>query len=620
LLALIMLVSGLLYLPVMQGAPVWDDAGFISGKTIGGGESLLKCFTEPFNLSYYRPFVSASFFLDRHLFGNTPFVYHLTNALIHVATVAVIFAAVVALFRDRGLALLAALLFGVQPVQVSTVAWIGGRTDSLCALFVSLFALGLVRWHRTEGVRWPWIVLAATAFFSAAMTKEQAVALLPLAPLSALCFAPRRERWRNAAWLGFGFAGVAAAFVALWFLNYPNPLEATKMAASDRVTAFLHSTVHYALLFVAPTPTRMHMFSLANHDGSAALWSLAGAATLALLVFLGVRLARRSPEAFWFLALALLGFLPVSNLVAMPSLIVAPYRVGIAGIGVAVAVAWGITRLWAALADRRVPRALLAAGVTGYAMAMAGLVAWGSKQWLSDETTFSAIVRHDPGSLVGRSNLVTTLGSKRRWPEMRQEAAKTLDLVFQGRDWSDLSHVPTLLAKRPDVRAFVTRNQGNRIRPEQTVGRLLFLYGHACENEDDTRRAHLAYHAAERIDPKNAEAIAGVAWLVFPVDPAGAEARLRRAVKLGGKRVPRAAQKMGDLEEARGNLRAALAYYRIAAEGTPWLGEVHLRIGTVLARLGDAEGAQLAFRRAEQGAVDEDRLEAARRTYRLSRA
>src|SRR5438067_134050 len=89
----VMLIAALLYLPALGGGLVWDDHYMLDGQAIGGGHSFLRCFTQPFFENYYRPLVSASFFIERKLFHSTPLYFHQTNVLLHVAATGLLMAA-----------------------------------------------------------------------------------------------------------------------------------------------------------------------------------------------------------------------------------------------------------------------------------------------------------------------------------------------------------------------------------------------------------------------------------------------------------------------------------------------------------------------------------------------
>ena len=69
-----------------------------------------------------------------------PAVFHLGNLVLHIGCVLLVFAILRRLFRHDGAACAGAMLFGLHPVQVESVAWISETRGVLCALF-SLLAI-----------------------------------------------------------------------------------------------------------------------------------------------------------------------------------------------------------------------------------------------------------------------------------------------------------------------------------------------------------------------------------------------------------------------------------------------------------------------------------------------
>ena len=186
----ILLLSAAVYLPSIDGLALWDDRSLI-----GAYRTLRQCIDTPFLQHYFRPLVSITFFLEWRAWGRDAFYCHLDNILIHTATTGALIGLLRTLFPNRSsgvptqvrpntvIPLLGGLLFAVQPAQISTVAWIGGRTDSLCTLFLTLFLWTLVLSAKTCGARgWSWTALSAILFGLALLTKEQALAVLPLVP------------------------------------------------------------------------------------------------------------------------------------------------------------------------------------------------------------------------------------------------------------------------------------------------------------------------------------------------------------------------------------------------------------------------------------------------------
>jgi hypothetical protein len=130
---------------------------------------------------FYRPLLAVSLILDAQWGGISPFVYHLTNIVIHVVVAWLLFRLLLELKVARGAALLLGLIFSVHPALTPAVAWIPGRNDSLLALFILASFICFVRFIATPSrtaYLWHLVFL-----FLALLTKETAVMLLPVALL-----------------------------------------------------------------------------------------------------------------------------------------------------------------------------------------------------------------------------------------------------------------------------------------------------------------------------------------------------------------------------------------------------------------------------------------------------
>ena len=88
------------------------------------------------NTSFYRPLQTLSFMLDALVGGPKPFIYHLTNLLLHIAGSLCVFWLLVSLGYHRLSSLLLALLFALHPMFVPMVAWVPTRGDLLLTIFV----------------------------------------------------------------------------------------------------------------------------------------------------------------------------------------------------------------------------------------------------------------------------------------------------------------------------------------------------------------------------------------------------------------------------------------------------------------------------------------------------
>ncbi|MGC2209467.1 MAG: hypothetical protein WA532_05065 [Candidatus Korobacteraceae bacterium] len=130
-----------LYVRTIGFAPVYDDN--VISPWSGGWSDVPKFFTHDIFGSntgahsvYYRPLAMLWGFLWIKLTGGAPGWFHLSAILLHLAVVAMAYLFGRRLFGDPRLALLTALLFGLHPSKVESVAWIGSScVDGLGAVF-----------------------------------------------------------------------------------------------------------------------------------------------------------------------------------------------------------------------------------------------------------------------------------------------------------------------------------------------------------------------------------------------------------------------------------------------------------------------------------------------------
>ena len=77
--------------------------------------------------------------------GINPLVLHLTNILIHIANVVLVYIILIHFGFKRKISMAASILFGIYPTVVPSVSWIPGRNDSLLCLFLLLSWFALIK-------------------------------------------------------------------------------------------------------------------------------------------------------------------------------------------------------------------------------------------------------------------------------------------------------------------------------------------------------------------------------------------------------------------------------------------------------------------------------------------
>ncbi|MGD8453944.1 MAG: tetratricopeptide repeat protein [Phycisphaerae bacterium] len=179
-----------------------DDAFFVNNPLVlqPSGQSVARFFGEVFEPTtvkgYYLPLSMTSLMLDCAMGarGDDLRIFHRTALLLHVLNTALVVVLLYALVGSPLAAAGAGLLFGVHPLMVEPVAWVGER-KTLLATFFALWSLVLyVRFARRGG--WGYGAASLGAYLLALLSKPT-VLPLPLVMLL-LDYWPLRRLSRRA--------------------------------------------------------------------------------------------------------------------------------------------------------------------------------------------------------------------------------------------------------------------------------------------------------------------------------------------------------------------------------------------------------------------------------------
>ncbi|MCZ6598349.1 MAG: tetratricopeptide repeat protein [Planctomycetota bacterium] len=128
---------------------------------------------------YWRPLTATALTLAHELGDGSTRVFHAFSILIHLCATTAVYFLALRVSGDARVGFFSALLFGLHPVQVESVAWITALNDPLFGLFTLLSLLAFLRWRDCGSRGWP--ILPALLFVPALLSKELAVAVVPLA-------------------------------------------------------------------------------------------------------------------------------------------------------------------------------------------------------------------------------------------------------------------------------------------------------------------------------------------------------------------------------------------------------------------------------------------------------
>jgi tetratricopeptide (TPR) repeat protein len=130
----------------------YDDQDYVTENThVRAGltaKTIAWAFTST-EADNWHPLTWLSHMLDCHLYGLNPSGHHLTNILLHLLNVILLFLILARATGAMGRSLLVAALFAVHPLNVESVAWVAERKNVLSTLFF-LLTLGAYGWYAVK--------------------------------------------------------------------------------------------------------------------------------------------------------------------------------------------------------------------------------------------------------------------------------------------------------------------------------------------------------------------------------------------------------------------------------------------------------------------------------------
>lgn len=348
-------LGGLVYLNALHNPFVYDDYHTILTNTSIGRVTDLRAIVLH---DVTRPLVNLSYALDRALWGEQPFGFHVTSVLLHVLTVALLFALTRRLAGPMA-AFAAAALLAVHPMMTEAVGYVSGRSEVLCAVFFLLALMAGHRWLHGDGAKWGGLTIA---LWAATLATKELGAMFPFVLLGYDLLVVRpapieRRRRLLAVHLPLIGTAVLAGLIRVVILTR---IESPGQAGIHWTYVLIAADVVRRYLGLMVNPTGQALFhEVARIDGAfewrAAFALLAVAAVAALACTLRRVDGVASFGIVWFLVL----LVPSAALTVLDQgEPMAEHRVYLAACGLFLAAGEGLARLhgWAAGAGRGMRR------------------------------------------------------------------------------------------------------------------------------------------------------------------------------------------------------------------------------------------------------------------------
>ncbi|MCW3123139.1 MAG: hypothetical protein JWQ38_2631 [Flavipsychrobacter sp.] len=158
----------------------WDDSGYIQDNVFIkdlSATGIKAIFTHQV-MGNYHPLTILSYAIEYSFVALEPWLYYFDNLTLHILDTLLVYWLIIQLTKRPVAGIVTALLFGLHPMHVESVAWISARKDVLYVLFYLSACIAYLHYIRmANGNKWAWYIGVIVLFICSVLAKPVAVTL-----------------------------------------------------------------------------------------------------------------------------------------------------------------------------------------------------------------------------------------------------------------------------------------------------------------------------------------------------------------------------------------------------------------------------------------------------------
>jgi Tfp pilus assembly protein PilF len=402
----------------------FDDAQYLTKNKLvqnPSWDSARRFLTEVLEPStvkgYYQPLSMISLMLDVAMGGSADNLrpFHLTSLLLHVANTSLVIVLLYALFGQVWPAAMVGLLFGVHPLTVEPIPWIGER-KTLLAAFFGLWSMVIYVWYTRKQNRQ--LLLACGLTYVLALMAKPTTTPLPLLFLL-FDFWPLKRLSRRSAVEKLPLFLVMVVSSLITVISQSQTASAQMPSERNIIQVLLilcHNIIFYPLKIIWPVNLSSH-YPIPRPIALSDPMILAGViGTCVLLGLLLVSVRRvRAPLTCWLFFFV--AIFPTMGVVGFTDVIASDKFAYLPSVGLLILLACLLGQVWKSIdgpaALRIVITILIAVLVTGESVGTRGYL----QKWRDTETLHRHMLALAPRAGVLHNGLGNALNEQGRTRE-----------------------------------------------------------------------------------------------------------------------------------------------------------------------------------------------------------
>ncbi|MCW3123141.1 MAG: tetratricopeptide repeat protein [Flavipsychrobacter sp.] len=249
----------------------WDDPGYIKDNALikdVSSEGIHNIFSTAI-MGNYHPITILTYAIEYSYVRLQPWLYHLDSLLFHILVTLLVYWFVNLLTKRPVAAAVAALLFGLHPMHVESVAWLAGRKDVVYGTFYMAACITYIYYLRAMGAKKTGLYAGVVVLFLCSLLSKPVAVVLPITLLLLDYFEGRKlNMWvaldkllllGMSIWCGLRSLKDQASFGSLGTQNVThNFIERTCLGGYALITYLWKAVVPVGLCNFYPYPDKVN--------------------------------------------------------------------------------------------------------------------------------------------------------------------------------------------------------------------------------------------------------------------------------------------------------------------------------------------------------------------------
>lgn len=397
----------------------WDDEFYVINNPLLRGPDWKGIFSQQV-LGNYHPLTILSYAFNFAISGLDPFSYLLVNYLFHIANTVLVFYFIWNISgKNKVIAAFVALVFGIHPMHVESVAWVAERKDVLYTFF---FLLSLIQyWSFLTKAKRKNLVFCFLFFVLSLLSKPAAI-VLPLV-LFLLDYWYGQSLKKNIVFkLPFFALSIIFGIITVGIQSSSAMAGLSVFSITDRLFFACYVVMTYFVRFFVPYPlSAFHPFPITNFAG----WPIYLSPIFVVVLLVALWFLRKNKIVVFGMFFYVINLLLVLQIVSIGLTIVSERYTYVPYIGLAFMLAMLVSRI--KFIPQKVSLVVGAASIIAF-----GIITFQrTKVWKNSGTLWTDALKTTPRAPYARTNRANYLSKLALRPDQKPFADSIYKIAFE---------------------------------------------------------------------------------------------------------------------------------------------------------------------------------------------